>query len=140
MEMGHGFPGQYQWLPKVTDQIPRKKGYVRAYQDSIAFYESMPNNNKEKTGGPPQMKLTIVFRIDLNDTRSGGEGGFVPMWIYVKTVGATGMASVQNMKKELMLLAKQREKKTKMKNNNNRSVDSGICEKSNWLKKITNKC
>lgn len=139
MEMGHGFPGQYQWLPKVTDQIPRKKGYVRAYQDSIAFYESMSNNNRE-SGGPPQMKLTIVFRIDLNDTRSGGEGGFVPMWIYVKTVGATGMASVQNMKKELMLLAKQREKKTKMKNNNNRSVDSGICEKSNWLKKITNKC
>ena len=86
----------------VTDQIPRKKGYVRAYQDSIAFYEVLDNDEHNR----PQMKLTIVFRIDLNDSRDDGNGGYVPMWAYVKTVGTTGMASVQNMKGQLKLMAK----------------------------------
>lgn len=58
----------------LTDRIPRKKGYVRAYQDSIAFYEAMDDNS---TTGRPQMKLTIVFRLDLNDSREGGDGGYV---------------------------------------------------------------
>lgn len=84
----------------VTDRIPREKGYVRAYQDSIAFYESLPDDPET---GRPRMKLTIAFRLDLNDSRDGGDGGYVPMWIYVKTVGATGMASVQNMKRQLEL-------------------------------------
>ena len=103
----------------VTDEIPRMNGYVRAYQDSIAFYESLDNT---KDTNQPQMKLTIVFRIDMNDTRDGGDGGFVPMWAYVKTVG-TGMASVQNMKRELESLASNRE-------------DSS-CDNS-WLARIRN--
>ena len=89
----------------VTDEIPRMNGYVRAYQDSIAFYESLDNT---KDTNQPQMKLTIVFRIDLNDTRDGGDGGFVPMWAYVKTVGTTGMASVQNMKRQLEIMRESR--------------------------------
>lgn len=70
-----------------TDLMPRQKGYVRAYQDSIAIYEQMEDN---ATTGWPQMMLTIVFRIDLNDSviggggggggiGSGGTGGYVPM-------------------------------------------------------------
>ena len=109
----------------VTDRIPRKKGYVRAYQDSIAFYDAMEN---DATTGRPQMKLTIVFRLDLNDTREGGEGGYVPMFIYTKTVGATGMASVQNMKRELLLMAEERER-----NKNNAET----CD-NNWLARIRN--
>lgn len=104
----------------VTDQIPRKKGYTRAFQDSIAFYEEMPDDN----AGNPRTKLTIVFRIDLNDTREGGAGGFVPMWMYVKTVGKTGMMSVQNMKKQLLLMTAKR-------------GDVGTC-KLNWLDKLRN--
>ena len=118
----------------VTDEIPRMNGYVRAYQDSIAFYESMDNT---KDTNQPQMKLTIVFRIDLNDTRDGGDGGFVPMWAYVKTVGTTGMASVQNMKRQLELMARDRERSS--------SKDSRApsCDNS-WLARIrigtTQKC
>ena len=103
----------------VTDRIPREKGYVRAYQDSIAFYESMSDDPET---GEARMKLTIVFRLDLNDSRDGGEGGFVPMWIYVKTVGATGMASVQNMKRQL----------------ENGDWKGGATCDSNWLARIRN--
>jgi len=112
----------------VTDEIPRMNGYVRAYQDSIAFYESLEN---AKDTNKPQMKLTIVFRIDLNDTRDGGDGGFVPMWAYVKTVGTTGMASVQNMKRQLEIISKERESIG--------SDDSGraSCDNS-WLARIRN--
>ena len=108
----------------VTDQIPRKKGYVRAYQDSVAFYEAMDNN---KETGRPQMKLTIVFRLDLNDTRDDGDGGYVPMWIYIKTVGATGMASVQNMKRQLILMAEEREQ----------ANSASVCDNS-WLSRLRN--
>ena len=74
--------------------------------------------------GNPRTKLTIVFRIDLNDSREGGAGGFVPMWMYVKTVGKTGMLSVQNMKKQLILMTAKR-------------GDVGTC-KLNWLDKLRN--
>ena len=80
----------------VTDAIPRTRGYVRAYQDSVAFYEALDD---DESTGAHRMRLTIVFRIDLNDSTDGGEGGYVPMFVYVRTVGATGMASVQNMKR-----------------------------------------
>ena len=117
----------------TTDRIPRERGYVRAYQDSIAFYEALDSD--EETG-KPRMKLTIVFRLDLNDSRDGGDGGYVPMWIYVKTVGATGMASVQNMKRQLELMADERGESDK---NNN---EEATCN-NNWLARIrngTNKC
>ena len=108
---------------KLHSSLPlQMKGYVRAYQDSIAFYETMENTND----GKPQMKLTIVFRIDMNDTRDGGDGGFVPMWAYVKTVGTTGMKSVQNMKRQLELMAKDRDNNSK----------SEKCDRS-WLARIT---
>ena len=105
----------------VTDQIPRKKGYTRAFQDSIAFYEAVTDDDNT---GKEMTKLTIVFRIDLNDSSDGGNGGFVPMWMYVKTVGSTGMLSVQNMKKQLLLMKEDQAVDTK-------------CELS-WLDKLIN--
>lgn len=76
-----------------TPNIPRQEGYTRAYQDSIAFYKPLEGNKKTS--------VTIVCRIDLNDSTDGGSGGFMPMWIYVKTIGATGARSVLSMRKAL---------------------------------------
>jgi hypothetical protein len=46
--------------------------------------------------------LTIVCRIDLNDSGADGEGGWVPMWIYVKTIGHTAAASIHKMRQALL--------------------------------------
>mmetsp|Transcript_31063 Transcript_31063/g.41234 ORF Transcript_31063/g.41234 Transcript_31063/m.41234 type:complete len:512 (-) Transcript_31063:606-2141(-) len=83
----------------VTSKFPRQKGYTRAFQDSVAFYEELPLN--EQTGDE-QTSLTIVCRIDLNDSSDDGQGGFVPMWIYAKTIGLSGVLSINNMRKELV--------------------------------------
>lgn len=48
--------------------IPRMRGYVRAFQDSIAFYKPLSEEETE---------ITIVCRIDLNDR--DGSGGHIPM-------------------------------------------------------------
>lgn len=104
----------------VTDQIPRDKSYTRAFQDSIAFYEPVTDE-----AGNPATKLTIVFRIDLNDSSDGGNGGFIPMFMYVKTVGSTGMLSVQNMKKQLLLMKAEQE------------VVDAKCE-LNWVDRLIN--
>lgn len=109
----------------ITDRMPREKGYVRGYQDSISHYKAMENDD---ITGEPRMKLTMMFRLDLNDSRSGGDGGNVPMWLYKKTAGATAMASVQNMKRQLELNAK--DKKL------SESTEE-TCEKK-WLKRILN--
>jgi len=71
--------------------IPRMKGYVRAFQDSIAFYKPL---SEEKT------EITIVCRIDLNDR--DGTGGNIPMWLYKKTIGISGMKSVVAMRDALI--------------------------------------
>jgi hypothetical protein len=107
----------------VADAIPRAGGYVRAYQDSVAFYEALDD---DESTGKPRMRLTIVFRLDLNDSADGGGGGYVPMFAYVRTVGATGMASVQNMKR---LIAEA---------NRGGSSHEGVklCDDDHWLKKI----
>ena len=73
-----------------TPKLPRQKGYTRAFQDSIAFYKPLEQNTKTK--------LTIVCRIDLNDSSEDGVGGWIPMWIYVKTVGGAGLRSVTSMR------------------------------------------
>ena len=77
-----------------TPAIPRQKGYVRAFQDSVAFYTPLDDNTKTA--------LTIVCRIDLNDSSQDGEGGFIPMWLYVKTIGVTAAASVIRMRDALV--------------------------------------
>jgi len=82
----------------VTPKFPREAGYVRAFQDSVAFYEVMP---KDAVSGEERSKLTIVCRIDLNDSSEGGEGGAIPMWIYVKTIGESGVLSMNNMRKQI---------------------------------------
>ena len=72
---------------------PRQKGYTRAFQDSVAFYKPLDAGSKTE--------LTIICRIDLNDSGPDGEGGFMPMWLYVKTIGATGARSVLSMRNYL---------------------------------------
>merc|ERR1712151_1296318 len=62
----------------ITSEISRQRGYTRAFQDSIAFYRPFPEDNN-------RTHLTIVCRIDLNDSSDDGTGGFMPMWLYVKT-------------------------------------------------------
>jgi hypothetical protein len=76
----------------VTPQFPRSQGYTRAFQDSIAFYKPLGKHKSE---------VTIVCRIDLNDSAQGGSGGSIPMWLYVKTIGASGAHSVMSMRRVL---------------------------------------
>mmetsp|Transcript_17276 Transcript_17276/g.38986 ORF Transcript_17276/g.38986 Transcript_17276/m.38986 type:complete len:175 (+) Transcript_17276:705-1229(+) len=82
----------------VSDKFPRARGYVRGFQDSISFYRRLDPRTDD---GEPRSLITIVCRIDLNDSGEGGKGGGIPMWLYVKTIGATGLASILNMKRQL---------------------------------------
>lgn len=76
-----------------TDKIPRQSGYTRAFQDSIAFYKPLSDGSTA---------LTIICRIDLNDSSPKGSGGFIPMWLYVKTIGTTATQSVSRMRDALV--------------------------------------
>jgi len=94
----------------VTPRFPRQSGYTRAFQDSVAFYEPLPSDPESGEG---RTRLTIVCRIDLNDSGEGGEGGAVPMWIYVRTIGVSGVASIQSMRKQLVLDREERRQSKK---------------------------
>ena len=86
----------------ISDKLlPRKKGYTRGFQDSIAFYEAIPSSDDDNP--QKRTKLTMIFKIDLNDSGEGGDGGSIPMWLYIKTVGTTGLLSISNMRKQLEL-------------------------------------
>jgi hypothetical protein len=77
-----------------TDLLPRHPGYTRAFQDSIAFYKPVEGNT--------MTDLTMMCRIDLNDSGENGKGGYMPMWLYVKTIGRTGTQSFIRMRKALV--------------------------------------
>ena len=81
-----------------TPHLPRDPSYVRGFQDSIAMYEVLP---KDHETGEPRSLLTIVCRIDLNDSADGGVGGAVPMSFYVNTIGMSGLLSMSSMRSEL---------------------------------------
>lgn len=81
-----------------TPDVPRQHGYTRAFQDSIAFYKAV----EDPKTGQEQCHLTIVCRIDMNDSSVEGSGGFMPMWLYVKTIGTTGTKSVIRMRDALI--------------------------------------
>jgi hypothetical protein len=83
-----------------TPRISREKGYTRAFQDSVAFYKPVDNNK--------QTELTIVCRMDLNDSTDDGSGGWMPMWLYVKTIGTAGARSVLSMRNVLIAEAEER--------------------------------
>jgi len=78
----------------VTPTLPRQPGYTRAFQDSIAFYK--PKNGNTSTD------VTIICRIDLNDSSADGTGGCIPMWLYTKTIGTTGAQSIKSMRSALI--------------------------------------
>jgi len=107
----------------LLPSLHRNKSYTRAFQDSIAFYKPIPgrtttqmttttttndSNNSDVSSSPSPLllsrtKLTIICRIDLNDSsEEQGTGGCIPMWLYVKTIGMTGARSVLNMRKALL--------------------------------------
>ena len=90
----------------VTPKYPRVQGYVRAYQDSIGFYE--PHADDPNTG-ESRTSVTIVCRIDLNDSGEGGEGGHVPMWLYTQTIGLSGSSSLAKMRKQMRLEMEERQ-------------------------------
>jgi hypothetical protein len=81
-----------------TTQIPRQPGYTRAFQDSIAFYTPTDTNHTH---------LTMICRIDLNDSNGDG-GGWIPMWLYVRTIGYTGVNSFARMRQALLDATKDR--------------------------------
>ena len=103
-----------------TPRLPRQHGYTRAFQDSIAFYKPLDGNTKTR--------VTIICRIDLNDSVADGSGGWMPMWLYVKTIGTTGTRSIMNMRKALIAEKKEREEKEKLlcKNSNDRNVPTHV--------------
>jgi hypothetical protein len=82
----------------ITPHLPRDPSYVRGFQDSIAMYEVLP---KDHETGEPRSLLTIVCRIDLNDSADGGVGGAVPMSFYTSTIGMSGLISMTSMRSEL---------------------------------------
>jgi hypothetical protein len=84
-----------------TPTIPRCEGYTRAFQDSIAFYKPLQDNTK--------CEVTIVCRMDLNDSGTEGSGGSIPMWLYVKTIGRTGCVSILRMRDALIENQQERE-------------------------------
>jgi hypothetical protein len=92
----------------TTTSLPyRNKSYTRAFQDSIAFYKPIPPSagaTSSSSLSGERTKLTIICRIDLNDSSStsDGGGGCIPMWLYVKTIGITGARSVLNMRRALL--------------------------------------
>lgn len=88
-----------------TPDVPRESGYTRGFQDSIAFYK--PVTSPET--GQEECHVTIICRIDLNDSTANGNGGFVPMWLYVKTVGVTGLKSVLKMSAALVEMKEEME-------------------------------
>jgi hypothetical protein len=140
-----------------TPQIPRQLGYTRAYQDSIAFYKPLDKNTKTQ--------LTIVFRMDLNDSSSlsaadnddeAGGAGWLPMWLYVKTIGTTGNRSIHTLRtvlveaherkiRALLALKKQaapgRRKATTMKGNHlhTNSSNNNNKQKRSWMTRRKNK-
>lgn len=89
----------------VTTRLPRQKGYTRAYQDSVGFYESLGVN---PTTGEPRMRLTVICRVDLNDSSEDGEGGAVPMWLYLRSAGTTGPMSIRKLQREVLMDVQER--------------------------------
>lgn len=105
----------------VTPMHPRVPGYTRAFQDSVGFYAPMPD---DPDTGEPRTALTIVCRIDLNDSAVGGEGGMIPMWLYVQTIGRTGSASMNKMRRQLRLEMEER----RLEQEKKRQEEQGSCQ------------
>ena len=121
----------------ITPTLPREPSYVRAFQDSIAFYERLPNDDET---GEPRSLLTIVCRIDLNDSAEGGQGGAIPMFFYVKTIGASGLISMNSMRSELKkrLDVKLRDSAAEAKQlhgtqDGRRTIDESACPLIPWV-------
>ena len=74
---------------------PAESGYVRAYQDFVAWYRPRTTRRGDVVEG--WTELTIVMRVDM--------GRDIPHWLFLFMVGVTGVSS---MKALAELLAKKR--------------------------------
>ena len=117
----------------ITEKLPRVKDYTRAFQDSIAFYEEVPPAGE---GESPRTKITIVCRIDLNDSSEDGDGGNIPMWIYVKTVGSAGVLTIKNMRNELLKEQNEKNKQFTEKEKVNETGERIGLTLTSWFSKI----
>lgn len=46
--------------------------------------------------------MTILYRLDLNDSGKGGSGGAIPMWFYVRNIGRIAAMAVERMRKAMI--------------------------------------
>ena len=83
-----------------TTHFPRQQGYTRAFQDSIAFYKPITSVASDGSS-QNHTQLAMICRIDLNDS-TGDTGGWIPMWLYVKTIGYTGVRAFARMRQALL--------------------------------------
>ena len=101
------------------------------------MYEMLP---KEHKTGEPRSFLTIVCRIDLNDSADGGVGGAVPMSFYTSTIGMTGLISMNSMRSELrkrldvkLQQQQQQQQEEVAVRDQTRAVDETTCPLIPWV-------
>ena len=95
---------------------------------------------KEHKTGEPRSFLTIVCRIDLNDSADGGVGGAVPMSFYTSTIGMTGLISMNSMRSELrkrldvkLQQQQQQQQEEVAVRDQTRAVDETTCPLIPWV-------
>lgn len=81
--------------------MPEVTGYTRAYQDMVAFYTPLGEKTKKgwgrKKGGKGQgegegrSRVSMLMRTDLR--------GNIPLWLFSKTCGHTGLHVLQTLQK-----------------------------------------
>ena len=101
------------------------------------MYEMLP---KEHKTGEPRSFLTIVCRIDLNDSADGGVGGAVPMSFYTSTIGMTCLISMNPMRSELrkrldvkLQQQQQQQQEEVAVRDQTRAVDETTCPLIPWV-------
>lgn len=47
--------------------------------------------------------MTILYRLDLNDSGEGGSGGAIPMWFYVRNIGRIAAMAVERMRHAMII-------------------------------------
>lgn len=82
--------------------MPEASGYTRAYQDMVAFYTPLGEKKKGRKGwgrrkegetgeGQGRSRVSMLMRTDLR--------GNIPLWLFSKTCGHTGLHVLQTLQK-----------------------------------------
>jgi hypothetical protein len=67
-------------------------------QSLSIFHCLLQASEKQYRGGRDDYLLDQLE----NDSAADGEGGHIPMWLYVKTIGITSAKAIMSMKRALM--------------------------------------